>query len=193
MTVHEFQKAKEKAMRSLQSAIEKNEVDEGILPLLLHLNNTYGFYTSSSCAGRIVLLELPEIGDKVQATFLGKWHHPITSDILKEAIKKFQQGYLWLLAQSPILHVGCASLTLAEQLVKQAISCGFKNSGIKSLGKKIMVEVCSTERLDVPIGLDGVLFCTADHLDLLITVSNTVLTRSQKKLHRFEHNLREEN
>ena len=74
-------------------------------------------------------------------------------------------------------------------MVKTAISCGFKNSGIKSLGKRIVVEICSTERLDAPIGRDKNLFCNAEYLRLLVDISNEVIEKSKEKLHQFERML----
>jgi len=74
-------------------------------------------------------------------------------------------------------------------MVKAAIACGFKNSGLKSLGKKIVVEICSTERLDAPIGRDGNLFCNEEYLRLLIEIANEVFEKSNEKLTRFEKKL----
>ena len=75
-------------------------------------------------------------------------------------------------------------------MLKNAISCGFKHSGLKSFGKKIVVEVCSTERLDAPVGKDGLLFCNDEYLDLLVNISNEIIQKSDAKLNRFEKNLR---
>ncbi|MBN1861598.1 MAG: hypothetical protein JW840_09085 [Candidatus Thermoplasmatota archaeon] len=189
MTRKEFLDAKEKALRCLHNARSKNEVDEGILQVLELINTIKGCYTSSSCAGRIVLLEIPQIGDKRAATFLGIWHRTIEPAEIQVAMTKATNGLLWLLAQAPILHVGVESLTLAEMMMKTAISCGFKNSAVKSLGKKIVVEICSTERLDAPIGRDSSLFCQDNHLALLVEISNEVMKRSQEKLRRFAKKL----
>jgi len=185
MKKKEFLDAKESALRSLQDACAEQKVDEGVLPILGLINGIEGFYTSSSCAGRIVLLEIPQIGDKRGATFLGVWHRTIEPKELKAAAVKATTGLLWLLAQAPILHIGAQTLELADRMVKTAISCGFKNSAVKSTGKKIMIEICSTERLDAPIGRDGCLFCKEEYLSLLVEISNEVIERSQKKIGRF--------
>jgi tRNA wybutosine-synthesizing protein 3 len=185
MKKNEFLDAKENALKSLKDACIKEEVDEGILPLLGLLNKLEGFYTSSSCAGRIVLIEIPQIGDKHNATFLGIWHRTIEVTELQAAATKATTGFLWLIAQAPILHIGAKNLELAERMIKTAISSGFKNSAVKSLGKKIIIEICSTERLDAPIGRDGCLFCEGKYLTLLTEISNEVIERSQKKMHRL--------
>ncbi|MFH1013339.1 MAG: hypothetical protein V1769_02380 [Thermoplasmatota archaeon] len=189
MKKKEFLDAKESALKSLEDASAEQKVDEGVLPILSLINGIEGFYTSSSCAGRIVLLEIPQIGDKRGAMFLGVWHRTIEPKELKAAATKATTGLLWLLAQAPILHIGAQTLELADRLVKTAISCGFKNSSVKSTGKKIRIEICSTERLDAPIGRDGCLFCEKEYLSLLVEISNEVIERSQKKIGRFAKKL----
>jgi tRNA wybutosine-synthesizing protein 3 len=186
----EFLDAKEKALRMLEEACSEDAVDERILPILTMINNSKNYYTSSSCAGRIVVLEIPMIGDKKHAKFLGKWHRTTEPDEVVASVKHATTGLLWLLAQSPILHITTRSDEAADTLVKTAISSGFKNSGLKSAGKKILVEICSTERLDAPIGKDGVLLCSGAYLTLLVAIANEVIEKSLVKLQRFEEKLR---
>ena len=147
------------ALKKLANAKKEHLADEKIIPILDIINQSDNYYTSSSCAGRIVLLEIPVIGDKKNAKFLGKWHSTIKKDEILNSVKKAKKGQLWLLAQSPIIHIGCKKNNDADQMIKTAIACGFKHSGYKSLEDKYVVEVVSTERLDSPIGKDGVLFC----------------------------------
>lgn len=189
MTKKEFMDAKENALKSLTEACGQGNVDEGALPLLSIINKIDGLYTSSSCAGRIVLLEIPRIGDKKGATFLGVWHRTIQQEELLAASKKATNGLLWLLAQAPIIHIGVETLPLADRMVKTAVACGFKNSAIRSLGKTIIIELCSTERLDAPIGRDGCLFCPEKQLTLLIEISNEVIERSSEKMSRLAEKL----
>lgn len=190
MSNKEFQIAKQRALTSLEQAKENQEVDSAILPLLTVINSLEEYYTSSSCAGRIVLLEIPEIGDKQQATFLGKWHRPITINEVRLCFKKYHNHYLWMLAQPPIFHIGAASIDAADSMIKYAVASGFKNSGLRSLQKKIILEVCSTERLDAPLGKNGSILCTEQLLRLCIEHANTVLQKSQQKLYRFKRLLK---
>ncbi len=185
----EFNDGKKNALKSLEKAYHIKKIDEGILPILHLINASCNYYTSSSCAGRIVLLEIPNIGNKKEAVFLGKWHRTIDPDEIKNAVEKAYRGLLWLLAQSPIIHIVSDTSKNADAMVKTAISCGFKNSGIKSLGKRIVVEICSTERLDAPIGQDKNLFCNEEYLRLLVDISNEIIEKSKVKLHQFERKL----
>lgn len=192
-TSHEaktFLDARDRALTALTHACQTNEVDTQILPLLTQVNTNPHYYTLSSCAGRILLLQLPAIGDKRHAVFLGCWHQPINIDDVTTALQQATTGTIWLLAQAPIIHLGTDTLQAAETMVKNGNSAGFKNSAIRSLGKRIIIELASTERLDTPIGLDTTCYCPPAYLSLLITISNEVLQRSAEKLIRLQTLLR---
>jgi tRNA wybutosine-synthesizing protein 3 len=189
MSEKTFLDAKDNALRSLEKACHDELVDPGIKSVLDLLNQKEEYYTSSSCAGRVMVLQIPVLGDKQKAEILGKWHRVVTFDEVDSASKRGIKGMIWLLAQAPILHIGCDFLAAADWLVKLAGSCGFKNSSIKSTGKKILVEVCSTERLDAPLGMDSLVFYDERYLGLLVDISNQVIERSAQKLLKFEKKL----
>jgi tRNA wybutosine-synthesizing protein 3 len=188
----EFLVGKKSALSKLEKAKKENKVDIGIMPILDIINNSDDYFTSSSCYGRIVLLEIPNIGNKKEAIFLGKWHSTINIDELFLASNNSKKGQIWLLSQSPIIHITSKTTNAADRILKLAIACGFKNSGLKSIKKRIVVEICSTERLDVPIGKDGNLYCNKEHLDLLTNISNEIFNKSTNKLKKFEMALKKD-
>lgn len=185
----DFKNNKKQTLEKLNVAKKKGLVDKKIIPILDLINDLDNYYTSSSCYGRIVFLQLPEIGDKKNARFLGKWHHKIKPDDILNLSNTSDKGLLWLLAQSPIIHVFAKDFDSADKLVKTSVSCGFKHSGFKTADKNIIVEISSTERLDSPIGCDGKLFCDKNYLDLLVKISNDVIDKSVKKLEKLKESL----
>ena len=176
----DFLSLKEKALKSLEADIDR--VDKNILPLLEIINASDHFFTTSSCSGRVALMEIPEIGMKKDARFLGKWHDNIDMKEIKNALNKAKEGVMWFFAQPPILHIVADELKNAQELVKIGIASGFKNSVFKSVEGKIVIELASTERFDVPLGRDGFLFCDESYLSLLCDIGNEVLVKSRKKI-----------
>ncbi len=190
-----FESQKKKALARLRI----RGADEEIAGIIDRINSLEDFFTTSSCSGRIVLIGLPEIGAKREAQFIGKWHRPVTKEEVLDAIKlKWREGEreIWLLSQSPILHVACRDLEKAKALLRIAIESGFKYSGIKAISnskdEKVVVEVVSTERMDVPLGRDGMLFCSEAHLDFILSKANFMLERGKEKLKRLYEGLKEE-
>jgi tRNA wybutosine-synthesizing protein 3 len=51
------------------------------------------------------------------------------------------------------------------------------------------VEIVSTERMDVPLGKDGVMFCSEGYMDFILSKANFMLERGKGKLKRFYYNL----
>ena len=184
-----FTQYKKKALVSLGRALEKGEVDRKIIPVLDVINSFPCFYTTSSCAGRIMVLEVPSVGRKKEAKILGKWHHKINEQEIQECIITATRGQIWLLAQSPIFHVGVESMKKTDSLLSIAIRSGFKNSGIKTKGKKIIIEITSTERVDTPLGKDGTMMCSMEYLKFITEIINYTIERGDKKIQRLSKNL----
>ncbi len=181
-----FEMAKKRALARLHT----QGADDDIADLLMLLNSYDTYYTTSSCSGRIILLSIPAIGAKREAEFVGKWHFAVDKSAILDAIAGWSAcncgGELWLMAQSPILHVSCADIECAKLLLSLAITAGFKYSGIKSISnRRVMVEIMSTERMDIPIGKEGVVFCTDQYLEFIVAKANSMLARGKTKLSRL--------
>ncbi|MBN1762467.1 MAG: hypothetical protein JW878_05250 [Methanomicrobia archaeon] len=186
-----FEGEKKQALERLRRRGADEEVEE----LLQKINDLDDFFTTSSCSGRIILILLPEIGAKREARFIGKWHRPVKKGEVRAAMREARssvEGDLWLLAQSPILHVACRSVEKATVLLRLAIESGFKYSGIKAIAKdegKVMVAILSTERMDMPLASNGRRFYSEEYLDFTIAKANFMLTRGKEKLKQLGHRL----
>jgi tRNA wybutosine-synthesizing protein 3 len=186
----DFNKNKKQILEKLKIAKNENLVDKGIIPIIDIINSNKNYYTSSSCYGRIVILELPYLGDKKNAVFLGKWHREIKpEDVFLALEKSSNKGQLWFLAQSPIIHVYSINIKSADQLVKIAANSGFKHSSFKTSKKNIIVEIVSTERIDAPIGFNGELYCDKNYIFLLTDIANKIIKKSYLKLEKFKNSL----
>ncbi|NJE49836.1 hypothetical protein [Thermococcus sp. 9N3] len=182
-----FEEQKAKAMEGLMQALREGKVDEDIITLLEKINALENYFTTSSCSGRISVMEMPHFGDKVNSVWLGKWHREVTIEEVFEAIGKHKSGQLWFLVRSPILHVGARTLEDAVKLLNLAIGLGFKYSNIKSVShRKLLVEIRSTERMDVPLGADGELWVSEDYIRRIVGIANDQLRRFKGKLRRLE-------
>ena len=182
-----FEEQKEKAMEGLRKALAEDKVDRDIITLLEKINALDNYFTTSSCSGRISVMEMPHFGDKVNSVWLGKWHREVTIEEVLEAIGRHRSGQLWFLVRSPILHVAARTMEDAVKLLNLAIGLGFKYSNIKSVShKKLLVEIRSTERMDVPLGEDGELWVSEEYVGRIIELANAQVRRFKGKLKRLE-------
>ncbi len=181
-----FEEQKERAMKGLRKALAEDKVDKDVIPLLKRINALDNYFTTSSCSGRISVMEMPHFGDKVNSVWLGKWHREVTAEEVLEAIGKHKSGQLWFLVRSPILHVAARTMEDAVELLNLAIGLGFKYSNIKSVShKKLLVEIRSTERMDVPLGEDGELWVDEEYTERIVSLANAQVRRFKGKLKRM--------
>lgn len=185
-----FDERKARAMAGLRKALEEGKVDEDIIPLLEKINSLENYFTTSSCSGRISIMEMPEFGDKVNAEWLGKWHREVTLEEVLDAIGMHSKGQLWFLVRSPIIHVSARTMEDAVRLLNLAIGLGFKYSNIKSIShKKLLVEIRSTERMDVPLGENGELWVSREYIARIVEMGNAQVRRFKWKLKRLEEEI----
>ncbi len=175
------------ALEKYERAKREGKVDDDIISLLNEINSSLHYYTTSSCSGRIILIQLPEIGDKINSEIIGKWHRKVEFSEILERLKNYKEGYLFLLVQSSIIHVVCENLEYANKLLEIARNCGFKYSSIKSIKKgRFLVEILSSENLHIPLGEEGKIRVNKEDLEFFIRTSNIILERIKRKLKTFE-------
>lgn len=180
----DFQESKRKQL-SMQDKSDIGRWDKHILKLCEKINKTENYYTTSSCAGRIVLIIADE--KKKSGLFLFRSHEKITLQKLKKELEKIKINNLIYFKQEPcILHVACVTLEQAQKLLDTAKQSGWKNSGIMASSGRIVLEMRSTEKLELPIINQGKLLVDDDFLKLLVSEANLRLEKTWEKIQKLE-------
>jgi tRNA wybutosine-synthesizing protein 3 len=163
--------------------------DKKILNLCDKMNELDDYYTTSSCAGRIVLIKDSE--RKGPGLFLWVSHDKITHKVLLGALDKIQYSGLVRFKQEPcILHVACRDLKSAEEMLRFAHLSGWKRSGIISSGKKFVVEMMGTDKLEFFVMDKGRVLVNDSYLMLVVKKSNENLDKSWEKINKLAELLR---
>ena len=184
-------KDKSRYLRDLRKMIQDGEVDLRIIDTLNILNSKEDYYTTSSCAGRIILIELEEIGGKKSSNFIFKSHEKVDyKDIWKIINDYTGTKMIFLIVNSSIIHAVCKDLESAKKLINISKESGFKYSSIFSLSDKIIVEIRSTEKMDIPLVKNGIVYPSEDYLVIMIDIANQLLERIKKKIEKLNENLR---
>uniref|UniRef100_A0A8C0WM02 tRNA wybutosine-synthesizing protein 3 homolog n=1 Tax=Castor canadensis TaxID=51338 RepID=A0A8C0WM02_CASCN len=132
----EFHRWKEQCL-SKADLSRKGSVDEDVVGLVQLLNAREQFFTTSSCAGRVLLLDGVIDGFQVQkqnCCWLLVTHKPCVKEDVMVALKK-ANGDAVLKFEPFVLHVQCRQLEDAQILHSVAVDSGFRNSGI-TVGKR---------------------------------------------------------
>ncbi|KAF3698873.1 tRNA wybutosine-synthesizing protein 3 -like protein [Channa argus] len=171
---------------------KKGSVDQDIEHVVSLLNSCEEYFTTSSCSGRIILIDgAPESSDvqKQNCVWLFVSHKTCTSDDLMTAVAK-SSGDAVLKFEPFVLHVQCRRLEDAQLMHSVAINSGFRNSGLTvSKTGKIITAVRSTHGLEVPLSHEGKLLVEHKYINFLTQIANQKMEENLRRIHRFFQNL----
>ena len=83
-----------------------------------------------------------------------------------------------------VLHLEANNLENAKKILQVGLACGFKNSGIV-VGKRFIVGIRGTIKLDSPITKDGKYIVSNEYVQLLADLSNSKFEENQKRIDSF--------
>jgi len=188
----EFSQYKSNAMKKLEFALSEGFVDEGVIPVIKSFNSHPDIFTTSSCAGRIQLIVLPDVGRKDSVNHRKSWHRVVTTKEVEQAISEIDipdNSIVILQTQSPIFHLSCRTMELAIKVRGIAHGQGWKYSSlITGSDDKWNVEILSANRIDNLLFRKGVISPPdKDRLSFIIQESNKILVRAQSRLEALEY------
>lgn len=159
---------------------KKGFVDEDILPLVKQINKHSDYYTTSSCAGRIMIIKPSKV--KHEAEWLFSSHNYPNFEDISKSLQNLPKETIWLRMEPPILHIAARDMESADILLKKANAAGFRRPSILSFKKKIIIEIMIPNKMDVPISKQGKLLVEEKYLEFLLEEANKKLEKSRKKI-----------
>ena len=175
MNRKDFTNQKKQALQKKDKS-KKQSIDWSIKKLLDIINKKPSYYTTSSCSGRIVILEKQTGGKQGSHWHLAE-HKTVTLVQVNKALAKYvptSLKELWFLFEPFIVHICCETLDDADSLITKARTAGFKRSSIISMKNRIMVEITGTETIDAPlaIGDTNESAMSSAHIGMLTKLAN---------------------
>ncbi|XP_075688964.1 tRNA wybutosine-synthesizing protein 3 homolog [Rhinoderma darwinii] len=167
---------------------KKGSVDRDIEDVVRDINLQDYYFTTSSCSGRIIILdENPDVSliQKQNCSWLFVTHDFCTKDNVFSGLHK-ASGDAVLKFEPFVLHVQCRTLEDAQLLHGVAINSGFRNSGI-TVGKKgkIIMAVRSTHCLEVPLSHKAKCLVSEEYIDFLVQTANQKMEENKRRIVRF--------
>jgi len=167
----------------------KGDVDKPIIPLIDYINKLDNYYTTSSCSGRIMLLTQAEKKPDVKWLYVS--HEKVTLKNIMKTLVNPPEEMVWLRQENLILHVACRTIDDANKLLKISRDIGLRRSGIIADSNIIIVEICSTEKMDVPVSKNGKLIVSNDYIKTIVKIANEKFLKGREKLKSLEKDVRE--
>lgn len=199
----EFETRKAATLASLGSTetdkSPKGTLDTPIVPLLDALNSHPCYFTTSSCSGRISILSQPSpttatAKPKKKASG-GSWlfitHDPADPDSVlnllfpSESTRRDHPSQLVFRFEPLIVAVECKDLASAQSLVSIAIASGFRESGITSVNKRVIIAIRCSIRLELPLGDSQKIMVSPDYVRYLVEIANEKMEANRKRTEGF--------
>ena len=181
-----FKNRKNLMLSKLRAAIRSSEVDVDILPHLDIINSMPFCFTTSSCSGRIALIDAPLLGPKYESTKAFRWHSTVDITHVWAAISEYLPRHiLWLKFDSFIISFSTYSIRWATFFIRLARYINLKDSGIRSINPKagyINLDFMSTEKLSIPVKSKGKLLISYESLVHVINIANFLMKKNRIKL-----------
>lgn len=178
-----FQKEKSDFLRKKDKS-RKGHIDKGIVNILNQINSKKDYYTTSSCAGRIVLLEKFS-KKKNESSWLFVKHNKIKFNEIANQLRNNKiKNEVWFKQEPLILHVRCRNINAAKRFLDASRKI-FKRAGVISLSdKKIVIEIIGSERIDTIIA-DKNFIADRDYIKEVVGYANKNFVENKKKNERF--------
>jgi tRNA wybutosine-synthesizing protein 3 len=185
----DFEKQKQEVLSRADKSI-KGSIDAPIKHLVDLINSLEDYYTSSSCSGRITLMEIDEERKKLESNWLFVKHDFASFEEIKDILKEISEKQVWFMQESMILHICCRNFEKAVEMIKKCHQAGLKRAGIITYGKKIMVEAFAPEKIETIIADKGKLFIDPPYLNILVKEANKKYEKNLQRIERLYNMLK---
>ncbi|KAL7213528.1 hypothetical protein ACSBR2_016123 [Camellia fascicularis] len=201
----EFEKRKAATLASMISPepdkSPKGTIDTPIIPLLNTINSHPCFFTTSSCSGRISVLSQPPIAAATNnkakgGTWVFITHSKADPESLLNLLSSTKNpdpthppSNLVFRFEPLIIAVECKDVLSAQTLVSLAVSSGFRESGITSVNKRVIIAIRCSIRLEVPLGDTENVLVNSEYLRYLVGIANEKMEVNWRRTDGFLNSL----
>jgi len=186
-----FEMLKEHHKETFLKAVREGKADPQIIPLGNFFVGLEDYFTSSSCSGRIVLMNLNEKETKKEAAFHRKWHRTVSFDEVYDGLSEATEEDLWFKQEPFILHIGARSPRQAKRILSIMKKTGVRRGGIMVAKKdRLIIELTGSNYISLPAKSANSILVSDEHLRFIVERANRKLERNYELLNEFERECR---
>ncbi len=176
-----------------KKALAGGKVDKRMQGLIEGVFSKPDCFTTTTCSGRIVLLQLNEKEDKRENNFFAKWHENPGIEEVWEKVGENKKENLWFKQEPFVMVIGTKTIENARRVMSIARNHGVKKVGLMSFSpEKYLVEINGTHFMSLLAKRKGKLLVSREMLAEQLGEANKKLEANWKMLERFEESLERE-
>ncbi len=193
--VESWHRLKEKYLSSLLEERLVSYLDPGAEEILLKINSLRDVVTTSSCIGRITIVEAKFPWERrEESRIVFKSHYQINEFEVALVVSR-DLSPLWLKVTGPIIHMRVRSLDCASKILEIARRSGFKHSGIISIDREgpgcCTLEINSPTQMITPLKTSRGVIVRGQDLKIVVKLANEILLEGRRRLKSLVNNLEE--
>ncbi len=157
MDIREWDTFKRWQIEGLEEHIAAGRVDRPIIPFLREVNKRKGIVTTSSCAGRVMLIAAQRRKKDSERVYIE--HEVIEKNVFFEALERLKEkpGEPYFKLEPFIYHFVARDLETAERLVEVVFRAGVKRVGMRPIRYRMyLIEFMGTIRISIPLSFVSV-------------------------------------
>ena len=182
----EFIERKKEFLERIERDREIGYLDPGIEPLLKTINSREKSYTTSSCSGRVTVIDSPKPWIRGESEVVFKKHARVEPEELLPYVNTKPKYAFWAQATGPILHIITLDLDEARLMLEAGRRSGFKHSGIMSVSSKgFLVELVSGSQVNILLRTREAIIINPESINTIAEVLNSVLDEAKLRIDRL--------
>lgn len=188
----QFDRQKQTSLSAVDLS-RKGSVDAPIEELIQFINSQRNYFTTSSCSGRIIVVDNEADGTikKKGCKWILTSHEEVDGLAVLVCLKDIEDSAVFKF-EPFVLHVQCRSLSDAQLLLSCGVASGFRNSGISMGNKgKFITAIRSTNSLEVPLSHDGKLLVSSEYVSYIVDLAKKKMRENIERINRFYINIQE--
>lgn len=169
-----FRMVKERHFKSLETAIAEKKIDPLMIDISNYISTTKEFFTTSTCSGRITLMDLDENEKKREGAFFRKWHRTVTFNEVWEGIcDETNTGNVWFKQDGLVMLIGTNTMENAKHVLNVVHNLGIKRVGINHFEPgKIHIELFGTHHMSAPVKKGKEILVEKKYVKELVELAN---------------------
>jgi len=188
-----FEMVKARHARLWKKAKTEKKADEKMKSLVDFLFSKPEFFTTSTCSGRMLLIQLDEQETKKEKAFLAKWHSLPSFEQVWKAVLKPSSENLWFKQEPFVIVLGTTSLENAKKIMSICRNNGVKKCGIMACEEgKFLVEIMGSQYMSFLVKEKNKILVEKEFFKKQFETACKKLQASWKMLEKLEKSLRKE-
>ncbi len=186
----EFMERKRGFLERIERDKEIGYLDPDIEPLLKVINSRKKCYTTSSCSGRITIIDSVKPWVRGESEVVFKKHSKVVPEELLVYLKATPKYAFWVQATGPILHIITLDLNEAKLILEAGRRSGFKHSGIMSVSSKgFLVELVSGSQVNILLRTREAIVINPESINTIAEVLNSVIDEARVRIEKLKREL----